>query len=447
MSFANKVVIVTGGSSGIGAATALHFAKEGAQVAIVGRNETRLNNVAAQISEIGKKPLIIKADVSKDDEVKSIVWTTVTKFGKLDVLVNNAGLIRSAAVGDENFMEIYDEVINSNLRSIFVLTNLASPHLIKTKDAKWEEIKEMTALKLVTQSDDIADLILYLASDKAKSVTGSNYLIDGGALHQSWSFSQYTTNMSFANKVVIVTGGSSGIGATTAIHFAKEGAQVAIVGRNETNLKDVAAQISKVGKNPLIIKADVSKDDEVKTIIKNTVDKFGKLDILVNNAGLVRYSDVGDEDFLEKYDVVINTNLRSIVILTNLATPHLIKTKGNIVNISSIAGSTTMKAFLPSGYAAYCTSKAGLDHFSRVAAMELAPKGVRVNIISPGPVETPILVNAGGLTSWDKAKQATALEVFTQTDEIADLILYVASDKAKSITGSNYFIDGGALIN
>ncbi|KOB64404.1 Short-chain dehydrogenase, partial [Operophtera brumata] len=227
--------------------------------------------------------------------------------------------------------------------------------------------------------------------------------------------------MSFANKVVIVTGGSSGIGAATALHFAKEGAQVAIVGRNETRLKSVAAQISEIGKKPLIIKADVSKDDEVKTIVWTTVTKFGKLDVLVNNAGLIKSSAVGDANFMEIYDEVVNTNLRSIFILTNLASPHLIKTKGNIVNISSVAGSSTLKSFAPSGYAAYCVSKAAVNHFSRVSAMELAPKGVRVNAVSPGPVETSIFESAGIDAKWEEIKELAALKLVTQSDEIADL--------------------------
>ncbi|KOB75350.1 3-dehydroecdysone 3alpha-reductase [Operophtera brumata] len=252
--------------------------------------------------------------------------------------------------------------------------------------------------------------------------------------------------MSYSNKVVIVTGSSSGIGAATALHFAKEGAQVAIVGRNETRLNNVAAQISKIGKKPLIIKADISKD-EVKTIVKKTVDHFGKLDVLVNNAAVVKTAAVDDENLLEVYDEVLNTNLRSIFVLTNLATPHLVKTKGNIVNISSVAGRWTLKSFAPSGYLAYAASKAALDHFTRVAAMELAPKGVRINAVIPGPVDTSILESAGIDNNWDEVgKNTTALNIVIQPEEIADLILYLASDKAKSITGSNYVIDGGLLV-
>lgn len=251
--------------------------------------------------------------------------------------------------------------------------------------------------------------------------------------------------MSFANKVVIVTGGSSGIGAATAVHFAKEGAQVAIVGRNETKLKDVAAQISKVGKTPLVIKADVATN-EVRSIVKKTIEKFGKLDVLVNNAGLLRDAAILDENLEQVYDEVMNTNLRSIFILTSLAGPHLIKSKGNIVNISSVAALSTLKAFAPTGKAAYCVSKAALNHFSRISAMELAPKGVRVNMVSPGPVETSILENAGQDSSWDTVKEFTALKILTQPEEVADLILYLASDKAKSITGGNYVIDGGFLV-
>lgn len=247
--------------------------------------------------------------------------------------------------------------------------------------------------------------------------------------------------MSFSNKVVIVTGSSSGIGASTAIFFAKEGANVVIVGRNETNLNNIANQIGKIGKKPLVIKADVSKDEDLKLIIKKTIEKYGVLDVLVNNAGMTSMATILDEHLPQTFDKVMNTNLRSAVLLTNFAAPHLIKSKGNIVNISSVAG-TSQIADMGFGNAAYCTSKAGMDHFSRVAALELAEKGVRVNVVSPGPVETPIIEQTGN-TDWAPIVATTALKLLTQPEEIADMILYLASDKARCITGSTFVIDSG----
>lgn len=166
--------------------------------------------------------------------------------------------------------------------------------------------------------------------------------------------------MSFSGKVVIVTGGSSGIGAATAILFAKEGARVAIVGRNETKLNNVAKQCAEHGTTPLIIRADLANEDEVKTIVKNTVDQFGQLDILVNNAGIYKLALITDPNILKTYDAVMNTNLRSVIQLTNLAAPYLKETKGNIVNVSSISS----HRIFGEKYMPYALSKIGMDHFT-----------------------------------------------------------------------------------
>uniref|UniRef100_A0A2A4JHN9 Ketoreductase domain-containing protein n=1 Tax=Heliothis virescens TaxID=7102 RepID=A0A2A4JHN9_HELVI len=246
--------------------------------------------------------------------------------------------------------------------------------------------------------------------------------------------------MSFVKKVVLITGGSAGIGATTAEFFANEGATVAIVGRNEAKLNAVAERCQKLGVPTLAIKADVAKDEEADTIVKKTIDKFGRLDVLVNNAGILREAGILSEKFLSSYDEVMNINLRGTVRITHFAAPHLIKTKGSIVNVSSIAGQCTMR---PNNIA-YRTSKAAMTHFTRCVALELAPKGVRVNSVSPGPVKTEIFdgleVNADMLTS------KTALHRLSEASEIADMIVYLASDNAKGITGSNYVIDNGSLL-
>lgn len=247
--------------------------------------------------------------------------------------------------------------------------------------------------------------------------------------------------MSFENKIVLVTGGSSGIGAATAVLFAKEGASVVIVGRNEAKLKTVIEQCQEHGVTPLVIKADVSHEEAPGEIIKQTIDRYGKLDVLVNNAGIVFTGGLLDGELMKNYDKIMNTNLRAVVCLTNLAVPYLVKTRGNVVNISSTLGTQAGPWMM-----AYCISKAGLEHFSKTAALELAPSGVRVNIVSPGPVVTDILETAGMPDLWEEWGKQTPLGKVAYADEVADLILFLASDKAKSITGANYTIDNGSLL-
>ncbi|XP_063539067.1 3-oxoacyl-[acyl-carrier-protein] reductase FabG-like [Cydia strobilella] len=254
--------------------------------------------------------------------------------------------------------------------------------------------------------------------------------------------------MSFSGKVVLVTGASSGIGAATAILFSKEGASVAIVGRNETKLSNVAQKCEQLGAQPLVIRADVANETEASTIIKKTIDHFGKLDVLVNNAGLARKASVAESNSLKIYDEVMNTNMRSIVQLTSLAAPFLVATKGNIVNVSSTASTKVISE----GVMAYCVSKACVDHFTRCAALDLAASGVRVNSVNPGPVKTDLIENSGlappgaGDMAWEHAKTTTALNRVGEPKEIADVIAFLASDKARSITGSTYVVDNGHLL-
>ncbi|XP_046978904.1 3-oxoacyl-[acyl-carrier-protein] reductase FabG-like [Vanessa cardui] len=246
--------------------------------------------------------------------------------------------------------------------------------------------------------------------------------------------------MSFKNKVVIVTGASSGIGASASIMFSKEGAHVVMVGRNETKLSDVAAKCS----SPLVVRADIANDDEARGIIDQTMKKFGQIDVLVNNAGMaMKNGGILADDMMKAYDTIMNINLRAIVHLTNLAAPYLVKTKGNIVNISSIGGIMPPSA---DGMTNYYISKAALNHFTVCCAMELGPHGVRVNAISPGPVKTDLIANAKATFTWGDFSPKTLLDRVSEPEEIADMILYLASDKAKSVTGSNYVNDNGMLI-
>lgn len=254
--------------------------------------------------------------------------------------------------------------------------------------------------------------------------------------------------MSLNNKIAIVTGASSGIGAATAILFAKEGANVAIVARTEAKLNEVAKEIEALGRKALVIKTDLSKEAEVDNVVATTVQHFGKLDILVNNAGFFTEGSLLNGKVLQAYDQVMQVNVRSVIQLCMLAAPHLAKTKGNIVNISSSAGQSVSKIgnFLP-----YYVSKATLNHFTKCAALELAASGVRVNAVSPGPVDNGFLTNNGyGEEDAAKFKEAisesVALSYIAKSEEIADVILFLAGEKARSVTGSNYAIDNGYLL-
>ncbi|KAG6457873.1 hypothetical protein O3G_MSEX010525 [Manduca sexta] len=248
--------------------------------------------------------------------------------------------------------------------------------------------------------------------------------------------------MSFKNKVVLVTGGSSGIGAATAELFSKNGADVVIVGRNESKLRIVADRCSTLGCTPLTITADVSKEQDLTIIIEKTIEKYQQLDVLVNNAGIACITDLVDGDFLSKFDEVMSTNFRSAVVLTKLAIPHLIKTKGNIINMSSVMSTRFKKSQL-----AYGTSKAALDYFTKASATELAQFGVRVNCINPGYTRTDIMTTIGmPISTWDVLAPTTALGKVSEPEEIADMILYLASNKARSITGTSIIIDNGSSI-
>jgi len=144
----------------------------------------------------------------------------------------------------------------------------------------------------------------------------------------------------FTGKVALVTGSSSGIGAATAILFAKSGANVVVTGRNASKVSDVAKQcatVSPKGLKALEVVADVTKEEDLQRLVDTTVKTFAKIDILVNNAGANQNSDLSDDHFFKKYKWVLETNLNSVVYLTHICVKHLEKTKGNIINVSSIA--------------------------------------------------------------------------------------------------------------
>ena len=250
---------------------------------------------------------------------------------------------------------------------------------------------------------------------------------------------------SFANKVVFVTGATSGIGHAVAVKFASESARVVALGRNQSALRQVEAAIGSAGGEPLVRTVDVTNASETQRAVEETIDKFGGLHVLVNAAGHISTGSI-ENTSLAAWDAMMNVNLRAVFQLMQLAAPHLIKTKGNIVNISSVTG---LRSF--PGVLAYCVSKAGVDQLTRCAALELAPHGVRVNAVNPGVVVTEIH-KRGGMSAenyenfLEHSKTTHPIGRVGDPKEIAELVFYLASEKASWITGATYQIDGGRAL-
>jgi NAD(P)-dependent dehydrogenase (short-subunit alcohol dehydrogenase family) len=242
--------------------------------------------------------------------------------------------------------------------------------------------------------------------------------------------------MEFDGKVAIVTGATSGIGMATTLRFVEQGARVAAVGRK----KEVLAKVARP--NVKTYAVDLTSEQETAAFAKRVLEDFGGVDILVNAAGIIANGTI-ENTRLADYDLMMNINVRSPFQLTQLLLPSIIERKGNIVNVSSVTG---LRAF-PNVFA-YCISKAAVDQLTRCAALELAPKGVRINAINPGVVRTNLHLNSGMneenyAAFVERSKTTHPLGRIGQPEEIADLILFLASSRAGWITGVTYSIDGG----
>lgn len=244
------------------------------------------------------------------------------------------------------------------------------------------------------------------------------------------------------DKIALVTGASSGIGRATALSFAGAGAPVALVGRDAEALKAVAGEIeSREGMAHAIV-ADVTREADAERAVAETIERFGGLDILVNAAGVLSNGTI-ENTTLEAWDAMLNVNLRAVFHLMQLAIPHLEARQGNIVNVSSVTG---LRAF--PGVLAYCVSKAGVDQLTRCAALELAGKKIRVNAVNPGVVRTQVHrrggMNEEAYASFLEHSRGThPLGRVGEAEEVAGLILFLASERAAWITGATYSIDGG----
>jgi NAD(P)-dependent dehydrogenase (short-subunit alcohol dehydrogenase family) len=239
---------------------------------------------------------------------------------------------------------------------------------------------------------------------------------------------------------IIVTGASSGIGRAAALRFAREGATVLAVGRDRGSL-DGLAESAGSGRFVALV-ADVTSADAPDAIVRASLDAAGRIDVLVNAAGIISSGSVESTSDAD-WDEMLDINLRAPFRLIRAAAPHLVESRGSVVNVSSVTG---LRAF--PGVLAYCVSKAGVDQLTRCAALELAPKGVRVNAVNPGVVVTNLHRRSGmGEDNYasflERSRTTHPLGRPGTAEEIAELIYFLASGASGWITGETISIDGG----
>ncbi|XP_077972290.1 uncharacterized protein LOC120339984 [Styela clava] len=497
--FGGKVVIITGASSGIGAATAVAFSKEGAKLAICGRNKARLNETAKICKDNGSEVVEIIGDVSDFDHLQHIVNTTVGHFKGIDILINNAGIGSYSSIVDLE-VKHYEKLFRTNLLAAVFLCKYAFPYLKQSKGCvvnvssilglrtmpilksvpygmlksaldyftrgfaaeclecgirvnsinpgpvmtrirpeqpitkdegvKIRKFMKERAMPGYMQPIVIADGILYLCS--SRHITGICLPIDAGVL----------------SKLFISTGAASGIGAATAIEFAKEGANLSICDKEKAGLANTAKACRDAGVEVFEIVVDLSEFENLGTVISKTVEKFSSIDILVNNAGRGLFGYIADME-LEDFELLYRTNLRAPVFLCKFALPHLKKTKGCVVNVSSLLG---LRHFNATRKVHYGMLKCALDHFTRGFAAECSPFGIRVNSVNPGTVVTNNEANTEIRTVPEDILEKSKADFeklqpfgFMEPKTIADGILFLCS--SPHITGISLPIESGALVS
>ncbi|WP_223596621.1 SDR family NAD(P)-dependent oxidoreductase [Neobacillus bataviensis] len=248
--------------------------------------------------------------------------------------------------------------------------------------------------------------------------------------------------MRLLGKAAIVTGGGGGIGRSTAILFAKEGAKVAVADIDSLLGEETVSLIKEAGGEAIFVKTDVSDSDQIKDLINITTNAFGGLHIMFNNAGIgnseVRSVEISEEE----WDRVVDINLKGVFLGIKYAVPELIKAGGGaIINTSSLLGLKGQKYMAP-----YNASKAGVVVLTQNAALEYGKYNIRVNAIAPGVIDTKIIDNwKQNERKWPIISKANALRRIGTPDEVAKAVLFLASDEASFVTGTTLSVDGGGL--
>ncbi|MBI1799435.1 MAG: glucose 1-dehydrogenase [Candidatus Eisenbacteria bacterium] len=253
-----------------------------------------------------------------------------------------------------------------------------------------------------------------------------------------------TAAQRFTGKVALVTGASSGIGRACARALGAEGASVVLAGRRRERLEAEADRIRASGGAAAVAVGDVREASVCGAWVETARSSFGALDLLVNAAGVIGVGGVS-ETTPGEWDRVMDSNLRSLHLMTRAAAPELIRRRGSIVNISSVAGPRPYAGLL-----AYCVSKAAVDHYTRCAALDFAPHGVRVNAVNPGVVVTELHTITNAVPDYaaflERSKSTHPIGRVGQPEEIAALALFLLSDEAAWITGGTYAVDGGRAL-
>ncbi|MFA6060258.1 MAG: glucose 1-dehydrogenase [Taibaiella sp.] len=245
-----------------------------------------------------------------------------------------------------------------------------------------------------------------------------------------------------SESVVLVTGALTGIGRATAIAFAKEGAKVVVSGRKEAEGKSLAEELNALGAEAAFVRADVRFEADVEQLVAQTISRFGRLDIAVNNAGTEGTPGPVTEQTVETYTNIFDTNVLGVL----LSMKHQLKVmqkqgSGSIVNVSSVLGRKGMP-----NVSVYTASKHAVEGLTKAAALEVANTGIRVNVVAPGPIETPML---NRFVTTDEQKEGFKSIVPVQRmglpEEIAQTIVFLGSSKSPFLTGQSIAVDGGML--
>jgi NAD(P)-dependent dehydrogenase (short-subunit alcohol dehydrogenase family) len=253
--------------------------------------------------------------------------------------------------------------------------------------------------------------------------------------------------MRLKEKVAVITGAGSGIGKATAVLFAKQGAKVVASGIRKEDIEETVTTIKRHEGDAIYVQADVSVSKQVKTLIEKAIENYGKIDILFNCAG-VGYSskycmgsvvDTPEED----WDSVLAINLRSVFLTCKYIIPHMMKNGGGVViNCSS------MHSIIGCGADAYSASKGGINAVTRALAVDNAKYNIRVNAVSPGPTETPMIADALKNKEFrEQLMNTVPLKRIATPEDMAYAVLFLASDEASFITGHNLVVDGGLTIS
>ena len=244
----------------------------------------------------------------------------------------------------------------------------------------------------------------------------------------------------FAGKVALITGGNAGIGRATAIEFAKHGAKVVVSGRREKEGHEVIAEIKALGGEAIFVKTDVSKASDVKAMMEQTLETFGRLDYAFNNAGIEQALTPLPEQTEETYDQIMNINVKGVWLSLKHEFPAMLKAGGGaIVNNSSIAGLVGF-AMAP----VYVASKHAVNGLTKSVALEYAKQNVRINAVAPGPIETRMYLD---FAKTPEVRQMLESAVPSgrvgQPEDIASTVIWLCSDSASFVTGQIFPVDGG----